>query len=164
MCPPLAKQADERRLEVERPQIERRDVTVQMVDRRERKPARPRERLRCRDTDQQRSDQAGMRRHRDGFDVGRRCACPGQRFRDNGNDELEVPAARDLGHHATETRMEIGLRGDDVGDDLSVRGHERGRGLVARRLDPEDHVASESAGGRVPESRHMINASSRLSV
>ena len=51
-------QAGERRLEVERLQIERGDVPVQVVDGDQRQPPRPRERLRRRDADEQRADQA----------------------------------------------------------------------------------------------------------
>ena len=35
------------------------------------------------------------------------------------DDELEVPPRRDLGDDAAEARVQLGLRGDDVGEDLA---------------------------------------------
>ena len=53
-------------------------------------------------------------------------------------DELDVGAARDLGHDPTEARVQVDLaRHHRRAHDAAVLDH-RGRGLVARRLDPED--------------------------
>ena len=157
--PAAREQAEERRLERVGLEVERRDVTVQVVDRRERQPARPRERLRRGDADEQRADQPGPARDGDELDVVERRAGVAERLPHDRQDELQVPPRRDLGHDAAEPRVQVRLRGDDVGADLSVARDERGRRLVARRLDPEDHATRCGCG-----SRHMISASSRLSV
>ena len=44
-----------------------------------------------------------------------------ERLADDGRDELEVAARGDLGHDAAVPRVQVGLRGDDVGQDLAVR-------------------------------------------
>ena len=98
----------------------------------------------------------GPRRHGDAVDVLERRARLGERLADHRRHELEVPPRRDLGHDAAVARVQLGLRGDDARADLAVVGDERRRGLVARRLDPEDQRATGSF--------HMISASSRLSV
>ena len=70
---------------------------------------------------------------------------------DDGRDELEVPPRRDLGDDAAEARVQLGLRRDDVRADLALRGDERRGGLVAGRLDPEDHRRlGLLVGDRVP--------------
>ena len=71
-------------------------------------------------------------------------------------DQLEMAARRDLGHDAAVGRVQLRLRGDDAGADLALVGDERGRSLVAARLEPENQLATGSF--------HMISASSRLSV
>ena len=81
-----------------------------------------------------------------------------ERLVDHRRDQLEVAPRRDLGHDAAEARVQLGLRRDDVRDDLAVVGDDRRGGLVAARLDAEDHAVGSRA------SRHMISASSRLSV
>ena len=126
-------------------------MSMQMVDGDQRQPPRPGERLRRRDADEQRADQAGLRRHRDRVRL-----VTVERLLDHGRDQLEMPATRNLGHDAAEARMQLVLRRDHARDDLAVVGDERGGGLVAARLDPEDHDCRAS--------RHMISASSRLSV
>jgi hypothetical protein len=72
--------------------------------------------------------------------------------------ELEVVARGDLRHHPAVARVEETLRGDHVRTDLAVLGHHGGAGVVAARLDAEDHAVARS--GTV---RHMMSASSRLS-
>ena len=62
-------QAQERRLGGIGLEEERGDVTVQVVDRDERQPPRPGERLRRRETDEERADQAGPAGDRDPRDV-----------------------------------------------------------------------------------------------
>ena len=161
--PAAREQAEERRLERLGLEEERRDVAVQVVDRDERQPARPGERLRGLHADEQRADQAGPARDRDGVDVVERRACFRERLADDGRRELEVPARRDLRHDAAVTRVQLRLRRDDVRANESVFGHDGTRGLVAGRLEREDH-ASPSEADCSPGSRHMISASSRLSV
>ena len=160
-------QAEKRRLDRVGLEVERGDVAVQMVDRRERQAARPGERLRRRDPDEQRADETRALRDRDGVDVVERRARLAERLAHDRGDELEVAPRRDLGDDAAVARVQVGLRGDDVRADLARLGHERRRGLVAGRLDPEDHAASAcsaSAFWSGTGSRHMISASSRLSV
>ncbi len=128
---------------------------MQMVHRDERQPPRPGERLRGGDADEQRADQPRPCRHGHRFDARQVGACLRERRGDDGDDELEVATTRDLGNDAAEAGVQIGLRGDDVGEDLAVAGDECGRGLVARRLEAEDHTRA---------SLHMMSASSRLSV
>ncbi len=134
-------------------------MPVEVVDRSERQPARPGERLRRGDADEEGTDQARAARHRDEVDVVERCAGIGERLANDRQHELEVPSRRDLGHDAPELRVEVGLRGDDVRADLAVVRDERRGGLVARGLEREDHATGCGWG-----SRHMISASSRLSV
>ena len=66
--PAAREQAQERRVDGLGLEEERGDVTVQVVDRRERKPQRPRERLRRRQPDEQRADQPGPLRDGDPLD------------------------------------------------------------------------------------------------
>ena len=63
--PARGEQAEERRLDARRREGERRDVPAQVVDRRERQPARPGDRLAGREADEQRADQARALRRRD---------------------------------------------------------------------------------------------------
>ena len=83
-----------------------------------------------------------------------------ERLAQDRRDELEVPPRRDLRDDAAVLRVQLGLGGDDVGEDLAVVRDERRGGLVAGRLEPEDQALAGSRTG----SRHMISASSRLSV
>ena len=83
-----------------------------------------------------------------------------ERLADDRQDELEVVPRRDLGHDAPVLRVQLGLRGDDRGEHVALLGDDRRRRLVAGGLDPEDHDATSLGVA----SRHMISASSRLSV
>ncbi len=102
----------------------------------------------------------GPARDGDALDVGEACPALPERLANDRRHELEMPARGDLGDDSAVFRMQLGLRGDDVGEDLSVLGDERGRSLVTRGLEPEDHALAGSRTG----SFHMISASSRLSV
>jgi hypothetical protein len=129
------------------------DVTVQVVDRREGEPKRPRERLRRREPDEERADQPRPSLDSDALDVrqlGERLA---ERLADHRCHELEVSARRDLGHDAPVRCMQLRLGRHHVCQDRALRVDDRGGGLVAGGLEGEDHP-----------SRHMIRASSRLSV
>jgi hypothetical protein len=71
-----------------------------------------------------------------------------------------MPARRDLRHDTAVACVQIGLRRHHGGEHVAVVGDDGCGGLVARGLDPEyQDACSDDAG-----SRHMINASSRLSV
>jgi hypothetical protein len=152
-------QAEERRLEGLGFQVQRCHVPVQVVDGREREPSPERDSLRRSDADEERPDQAGPACDADEIDVVERCAALVERVADDVRDELEVPPRRHLRHDAAEARVQLGLRRDDVRPHAPVLDDRRG-GLVARRLDPEDHPRAGSRTG----SFHMISASSRLSV
>ena len=89
--PAAREQAEKRRVERVGLQVQRRDVTVEVVDRCERQPARPGERLRRGDADEQRADEAGPARHGDEVDVVERRAGVGERLANDGQHELEVP-------------------------------------------------------------------------
>jgi hypothetical protein len=89
-------------------------MPVQVVDRDERKAARPRERLCSGKADEQRADEPRALRDCDPVDVVERCARLRERFAHDGRDELEMPARRDLRHDAAEARVQVGLRCDDV--------------------------------------------------
>ena len=94
----------------------------------------------------------------DRIDIGHPDPGVSERLLDHRSDELEVPAGCNLGHDAAEACVQLVLRRDDARVNLTVRADDRSRRLVARGLDPEDHAVGRRA------SRHMINASSRLSV
>ena len=119
--PAAREQARERRLEVERLEVERGDVPVQVVHRHERQPA-PHARALAAETptssapispgpavtatvSTSSSDVAGLV----------------ERLADHRRDELEMPPRRDLGHDAAVARVQLGLRGDDVRADRAVR-------------------------------------------
>jgi hypothetical protein len=154
------KEAEERRLDGVGPEVEGRDVPLEVVHGRERKTARPGQRLRGRDPDEERANEPRALRDRDEVGVVERGPSLLERSAYDRRDELEVAPGRDLGDDATVAGMEVGLRGDDRRQHPPVRRDDRCRGLVAGRLDPEDHGApSEGAG-----SFHMTRASSRLSV
>ena len=129
---------------------------VQVVDRDERKAARPCKRLGGGHADEQRADQPGALRDRDAVDAVERRAGLGERLADHRRDELEMTARRDLGDDPAEARVQVRLRRDDVRTQLAVVGDERRGRLVAGRLDAEDQTETGSF--------HMMSASSRLSV
>jgi hypothetical protein len=168
-------QADERRLHDRGParlqaQEVRRDVTLQVVDGRERQAARGGDRLRGRHADQQRADEPGALRHGDEPDVVERRAGATQRVVDRRVGELEVVARGDLRHDAAVGVVDA-LRRDDVGAQLAVGGDDGRARVVAARLEREDerHGTDEALGtsSRPPASvdwvRHITTASSPLS-
>ena len=158
--PAAREQAQERRVDGLRLQEQRGDMAVQVVDRSEGKPQRPRERLRRRQPDEQRADQPGPLRDGDPLDPVEPDAGLVERLAQHRRDELEVPPRGDLRDDAAVLRVQLGLGGDDIGEELAVvRDHSRGC-LVAGRLEPEDQALAGSRTG----SRHMMSASSRLSV
>jgi hypothetical protein len=149
-------QAEERRLERLRLEIERGDVAVEVVDGDERQPTRPRNRFCCGEADKKRADQPRPAGDRDTVDVPKARVRLNERLADHRRHELEVPPRRDFRHDAAVARVQLRLRRDDARADLALVGDERSGGLVAARLDPENQRATGSF--------HMISASSRLSV
>ena len=114
-------------------------MSVQMVDRDERQPPRPGQGLGGRDPDEQGADEAWSLRDTDAIDLAQLGARLLEGPPDRRQQQLQVVARGDLGDDAAVARVELGLRRDDIGEQPSVVGDERGRGLVTRRLDPEDH-------------------------
>ena len=152
-------QAEERRLDLDRVEIKRGNVSVEVVDWDQRQLARPRECLRSRNADEERTHESRPLCDGDGLDLRERDAAAVERLAHHRPDELEVAARRDLRHDAAVARVQLILRRDNRCPHLTGRGHERRGGLVTRRLDPEDHGNSSPAGPF-----HMTSASSRLSV
>ena len=62
--------------------------------------------------------------------------------RDDRRNELEVTPRGDLRDDAAVASVQLGLRGDDVREDVSRAGDDRRGGLVARCLDSENHRAA----------------------
>ncbi len=133
---------------------------MQMVDRDERQPACPGQGLCGRDANEQGADKTGSLRDGDEVHVVERGVGVVERPSNRRKQQLEMMARRDLRDDAAVPRVQLGLRGDDVGEEPAVLRDERRRGLVAGGLDSEDHAEARSRTG----SFHMISASSRLSV
>ena len=93
---------------------------MQVVDRDERQPAPPRERLRGGEPDEQRADQPGPWVTATALDVAERRARLAERLAHDRRDELEVAPRGDLGDDAAVAGVQLGLRGDDVREDLAV--------------------------------------------
>ncbi len=133
---------------------------MEVIDHGERQSARVGQSLRCRHTNQERTDQARPLGHGDALDVVETNACLLERSVYNTIDRSDVVPRGDFGHHAAVLRMDLRLRrhhGGQNGPPLNDRG---GR-LVAGRFDCEDHgILRHQSGAPL---RHMINASSRLS-
>ena len=157
-------QAEERRLERVRLEVERGDVSVQVVDRHERQAARPGERLRGGEPDEERADQARALRDRDGLDVVERRASP----RSSASRIDRRARARGAGARRPRGRRRRSARAARACDATTFDRNSPSSvtsaagGLVARGLEPEDHAAAAAASGT--GSLHMISASSRLSV
>ena len=160
-------EARERRLERVGLEVERRDVPLEVIDGDERQSPRPRDRLGGRQADEQRAHEPRALRHADAIEVVEPDTRVLERSSDDRRNELEVASRGDLGNDAAEPRVKLGLRGDDRRQHRAVARDDRGRGLVARGLDAEDvqPTPSSSAGSAAGSgSRHMMSASSRLSV
>ena len=116
----------------------------QVLHRDQRQVERYGQRLGEGDAHQQRADEAGSLRHRDGVDVGPvRAGIPERAFH-HAADVAHVLPGRELGHHAAPFAVDFRLRGDHVGPHCPgprrVAGirHHRGGRLVARCLDGEN--------------------------
>ena len=89
-----------------------------------------------------------------------------ERLLDDVADQLDVRATRDLGDDAAVARVQIGLARDHRRTHEPTVVDDRGRGLVAGRLDPEHaHAAHDQPWRRsitvVPRMPRSIPASSR---
>src|SRR5436305_1805172 len=65
---------------------------------------------------------------------------------------------RDFGNHAAEARMQIGLRGDDIGEDVKVLGKNRRRRFVAGSFNREEVGHRISFDLRLAFARRRANA------
>ena len=146
-------------------------MALEVVDGRERQAAGRGDRLRRRDADEQRADEARPLRDADERDVAERRAGPAQRVVERRVGELEVMARRDLRHDAA-VRVVDALRRDDVREHVAVAADDRRARVVAARLDGEDEARAHAGAGfgtssKRPDSvigvRHMMTASSPLS-
>ena len=162
-------QAQERRLDRVRLQVVGGHVAVQVVDRRQREPARGGEGLGGGDADEQRADQARALGDGDQLDVVERGARAGERVVDDGVDQLQVMARGDLGHHAAVAVVDRPARRRRWSAPRRRR-DDRRAGVVAGRLEREDHSGSAASGtsssraASVAGVRHMTIASSPLSA
>ena len=130
------------------------DVALEVVDGRQRQPARGGDRLRGRDADEQRADEARPLRDRDEVDVGERRAGAAQRVVDGGVGELEVVARGDLRHDAAVGVVDA-LRGDDVRAHLAVARDDRRAGVVAAGLQREDELGRAHTGAGLGTSSYV---------
>ena len=184
--PAAREQAQERRLDRVRLQVERGHVTVEVVDRDERQAARPGERLGRGEPHEQRPDQARAGRDGDPIHIVEARARLAVRLSQDREHQLEVAPRRNLRDDSAVASMQVGLGGDHVRPDLAVVRDERGGRLVAGRLERQNHRLDDA--WRPPQRRsrscrrpressgryalaasrtgsfHMISASSRLSV
>ena len=115
-----------------------------MVDGDQRQLLREGEALRGGETDKERADQSGPLGHGHGVEALELGVSLGQRLPHDWEEELEVSPRGDLRDDAAEASVQLGLRGNDVGTNIPVGGHHRGRRLVARGLEREDHGMVET--------------------
>ena len=106
-------------------------MTLKVVDGNERQLLRPCESLRGGEADQQRPDQARPLRHRDRVDLVQPEPGFAQGLPDDREHQLEVAPRRHLRHDAAKARVQLGLRGDNIGVDLTLVGDDGRRCLVA---------------------------------
>ncbi len=123
------------------------DVTLQVIDRRERQLARGGESLCGGQPDEQRADETGALRGGDQLELIEPDGGLLQRALHDRVDDLEVMARGDLGHDAAEVLV-CGLRGDHVGADTPVGVDHGGAGVVAAGLEREDHAGGLLIAGR----------------
>ena len=116
------------------------DVTLEVVDADQRLLLGVRHGLGRRASDEERADEAWALGHRDAVHVAEGHPGVVQGAPDHRHDHLGVPAGRQLRHDTAVGRVDVVLRRHDAREDLAAPVQYGGRGLVARRLDPEhDH-------------------------
>ena len=76
--------------------------------------------------------------HGDAADVGEGDLRLAQGVIDDGEEPLEMGASGDLRDDAAESRVQVGLRGDDAREDARLISEDGGGGLVAGRFDGEE--------------------------
>ena len=128
-----------------------------VVDRDERHVERHRQHLGRADADQQRSDQPGRvdgpRRSRSA----RARRLPGAEPHRSRAATAADGAGRHLRHHAAKARVQVGLRGDDAGQDGRLFGEDCGGRLVTRGFDGQE-VGAFAHRRWVPGARGMVAA------
>src|SRR5438105_8439883 len=110
-----------------------------MIDGHERNAEGVTESLRAGDTDEQRTDQPGTRRHRDLLDIVPSGVCVMQRALHQGKEMLQMFPRRDFRNDTTERLMAFDLRGDEVDAHRSIALEQSDGCLIAGGLDAEDH-------------------------
>jgi hypothetical protein len=129
---------------------ERLDVPREVVHGNHGNAARPRERFRERNANEQGTDESRALGHSDGAEIVHRRICFGQSCFDDAADVADVLPRRELGHDAAPLTVDSGLRSDDVRADrpgtkrLAGLREDGGGGLVARRFDGEQIQAAAS--------------------
>src|SRR5438128_3247498 len=180
-------EAEQRRTQLRLLKLSGEDVSGQVTDADDRQFARPGNRLRHVDPDQQAAHQAGTAGHGDRIDLLPAGAGGLERSFDHRDEGLQVRARRDLRNDAAEGGVQLILRPDDIRQKpWSTRHNGRGR-FIAGGLDRQDApvgggywgvlVSSPSKSsvcrmslnrflklGAWIESDHMTIASSLLSV
>ena len=113
-------EAEERRLQRVGPREERGDVAVEVVDGDQREPARPGERLRRGDADQERTDESRALRDADRLDVAQIGVRLVERPAHGRQDQLQMMAGGHLRDDAAVGGVQLGLGGDDVCEDPPI--------------------------------------------
>ena len=131
------------------------EVGLEVVDGDERHVPRQGQRLGRRHADQERPDQPGTVGGGHGVDLAprRRPGTVGQPRLDEGlghhrHDEVDVGPAGDLGHDAAVAGVEVDLAADHRRQHGRAPLDDRGGGLVAGGLDPQDPAAAAHVGHR----------------
>ena len=141
-------------------------MPVQVVDRGQRRAVHRRQRLGRGDADEESRDQPGAARHADQLDLRQLRTGPEEGVLDDSPDQLEVVTGGDLRHDSAVAVVNP-LRGDYVRADLALRRDDGRAGVVAARLQGQDHDASDAVPRARATSalafRHMISASSPVS-
>src|ERR1051326_3592533 len=95
-------------------------------------------RLRVRNADEQRADEAWANRHCETVNVFVRDTGAFERFVDDGNNLVEMFARCEFGNDAAEAFVNRNLRRDYGRQDLAAVAHERGRSFVTGGFDTEN--------------------------
>ena len=138
---------DERRLELGI--VEHRGVHVPfvMIDADVRPVGHQRERLGRAHAHEERAREPRPVARGNRVDLAERDAGFDQRELDDLVHQLDVRAARNLGHDPTEWRVPLHLGRDGRRDHVAPAGNDRGGGLVTRRLDTEHQACTHHARG-----------------
>ena len=159
--PARGQQARERRSQRERREPKGRHVAEQMIDRHERQAAPVGQGLGRREPDEQRADQARALRHGDCVDIGERRIRLVERRLDDGHDGSRCRREAISGTTPPKRAARLACDGSDGAAWIS---RQPGTRTPRRRQLQEVSIARITARGTGRRIRHMISASSRLSV